>query len=106
MKYCHTKDDVPKNRHYAIITFGSIHIPGDERSRTNPGHGYPAHDEHTAQYQAFDNQTEWESEINKIARANTTSHHKEDFVALVVDPAIVTTQVVIKTAVVQLNEAL
>jgi hypothetical protein len=27
----------------------SIHHEGDERSRTNPGHGYPAHTEYTVQ---------------------------------------------------------
>lgn len=26
---------------YAIIYESSVFIPGDERSRTNPGHGYP-----------------------------------------------------------------
>lgn len=28
---------------YAVIVKEKIHIEGDERSRTNPGHGYPAH---------------------------------------------------------------
>lgn len=28
---------------YAAFIEDSYHIPGDERSRTNPGHGYPAH---------------------------------------------------------------
>lgn len=35
---------------YAAIINSSYTIPGDERSRTNPGHGYP---EHTVQYQEF-----------------------------------------------------
>lgn len=26
---------------YLLIDSTTIHIPGDERSRTNPGHGYP-----------------------------------------------------------------
>lgn len=40
-------DHIPKERHYQIIVFKktSVHIPGDERSRTNPGHGYPEHTE-------------------------------------------------------------
>ena len=29
---------------YAIVLKNSYSVPGDERSRTNPGHGYPAHD--------------------------------------------------------------
>jgi hypothetical protein len=28
---------------YAVTYENSITIPGDERSRTNPGHGYPEH---------------------------------------------------------------
>ena len=35
---------------YAAIINSSYTVPGDERSRTNPGHGYP---EHTVQYQEF-----------------------------------------------------
>lgn len=30
---------------YAALVSKSVSIPGDERSRTNPGHGYPAHTE-------------------------------------------------------------
>lgn len=29
---------------YAVFVKSRYHVPGDERSRTNPGHGYPAHD--------------------------------------------------------------
>lgn len=29
---------------YAALVESSYHVDGDERSRTNPGHGYPAHD--------------------------------------------------------------
>lgn len=28
-------------------------VPGDERSRIAPGHGYPEHTEHYATYEAF-----------------------------------------------------
>ena len=38
--------EIPSGKHFAILIFksSSVHVPGDERSRTNPGHGYPAHD--------------------------------------------------------------
>jgi hypothetical protein len=38
--------DVPTGEHYLVVVFGTetVHIPGDERSRTSPGHGYPADD--------------------------------------------------------------
>jgi|APSaa5957512535_1039671.scaffolds.fasta_scaffold123738_2 hypothetical protein len=40
-----TPDDIPEGPHFAVLVYktDSQHIPGDERSRTNPGHGYPAH---------------------------------------------------------------
>jgi hypothetical protein len=39
--------DVPDVPHYAVIIYSttSVYVPGDERSRTNPGHGYPEHTE-------------------------------------------------------------
>ena len=92
-RYCHSKTDVPKTKHYAILTFGSITIPGDERSRTAPGHGYPEHSESTAEYIAFDNREEWETEIASMSGKFFQSH---DFVALVVEPAKITTEIKVK----------
>lgn len=39
--------EYPKDTKYLLIVFGSygIYHEGDERSRTNPGHGYPAYTE-------------------------------------------------------------
>lgn len=39
--------DVPDVPHYVVLIYSttSIYVPGDERSRTNPGHGYPEHTE-------------------------------------------------------------
>ena len=39
--------DVPDAPHYAVLIYSttSVFVPGDERSRTNPGHGYPEHTE-------------------------------------------------------------
>jgi len=49
---------------FVIIVFETetIHIPGDERSRTHPGHGYPAHDRtvRTPKIYFFKEKTEWE----------------------------------------------
>jgi hypothetical protein len=36
-----TKEE--KTPKFIVVTEGSVHIPGDKRSETNPGHGYPAH---------------------------------------------------------------
>lgn len=41
-------EDIPSGTHFAVIIYGkrSVWVPGDERSRTNPGHGYPEHTDH------------------------------------------------------------
>ena len=47
---------------YAALVKSSYHVPGDERSRTNPGHGYPAHDvEYTnvVEFKNYQEMTEW-----------------------------------------------
>lgn len=48
---------IPEGEHWAVIIHKtqSLFIPGDERSRTNPGHGYPEHTEtvETMQYFPF-----------------------------------------------------
>jgi hypothetical protein len=45
-KQIKASDDLPTGEHFAIVIFfqTSVHVPGDERSRTHPGHGYPEHD--------------------------------------------------------------
>ena len=43
---------------YLLIEKESIYIPGDERSRTNPGHGYPAHTQEVERTKLFDTEAE------------------------------------------------
>lgn len=93
MKYCYSTSDVPKVKHYVILEFNSIFIPGDERSRTNPGHGYPEHTETTANYIVYTDKAEWEKEVVKRTERNQTAYSKTDFVALVVSPANIKVQV-------------
>lgn len=88
--YCHTSSDVPKTEHFAIVIFSSIWIEGDERSRTHPGHGYPAHSESKAEYRAFTDRTEWEREVERYAE------RKDNYVAMIVKPATVETKVQVK----------
>jgi len=57
-------------RMYVIIEFGSVYIPGDERSRTNPGHGYPSHSESKIDFVKFSCREDWESEIAKRLAKN------------------------------------
>lgn len=64
------KDDVPKGHHYAIIIYksDSVYIPGDERSRTNPGHGYPARTETIESFEHYvtEDKAEWESYVKAL----------------------------------------
>jgi len=93
-KYCYTKKDVPTTKHYAILTFSTYTVPGDERSRTNPGHGYPAHTESTAEYVAYTDRDEWEAEVSRLTLDR--SYGQTDFVAMVVGPVNVTTKVAVE----------
>jgi len=66
------KNDIPNGPHYAIMVIDmvSVHIPGDERSRTNPGHGYPESTEYydNITYYAFpeDQKSKWEVKIQEL----------------------------------------
>jgi len=73
------KSEFPKEHHLAIIIFDSIHIEGDERSRTNPGHGYPAHDVSCIRYHwwKLEHREYWEADILSMMTVV-----KKDFVAL------------------------
>jgi hypothetical protein len=82
---------VPEQPHYAIITVLSIYTPGDERSRTNPGHGYPAGTDTYLEYKAFTDRDEWEGRIELLMRAGTS------FRAITATPAKVSTKVTVTT---------
>lgn len=43
---------------YLLIDSTSVYIPGDERSRTNPGHGYPERTETYPVLKWFDTEKE------------------------------------------------
>lgn len=79
--------DIPEEQHWAIITTSQIHHEGDERSRTNPGHGYPAYSETVISYQAFDDEHEWKHEIGQLET------RKAAYRAMKVFPANVSTSV-------------
>lgn len=74
VKRVRSKDDVPKGHHYAVIIYksNSVFIPGDERSRTHPGHGYP---ERYETYESFEHyvsqdKEEWEAFVKACYSSN------------------------------------
>jgi len=90
MKWCHSIDEIPKEPHYAILEQRSINIPGDERSRTNPGHGYPASTEEVWDYIVFNDSAEWEAGVKTRAESRFGS---KNFVAISATPASIRTTV-------------
>lgn len=75
--------NIPTGPHWAIVSTTSVTIPGDERSRTNPGHGYPESTETFITYQAFTSQAEWEREVERL----TMQKYGTQFRAIKVEPA-------------------
>ncbi len=65
MNYVSDKNNIPTIPHFAALVFESITIPGDERSRTNPGHGYPEHTESIVKYITFTGRPEMEKWVNE-----------------------------------------
>lgn len=52
-KFISDPKDIPDVEHWAIMEHDGVFIPGDERSQTNPGHGYPAHTKNYISYQLY-----------------------------------------------------
>lgn len=63
-----TKDQIMAKDHYAIVTNVTTYHEGDERSRTNPGHGYPAHTTTESVYIPFETSDELLDEIRTNKR--------------------------------------
>ncbi len=89
---CESVTDIPPESHWAILDFSSISIPGDERSRTNPGHGYPAHSKTTICYTAYLSKESWEAEIQKRMTADRR-FQRDDWKAIVVQVPVIRTKV-------------
>jgi hypothetical protein len=90
-KFPTTPDDIPLGEHWAIITGSSIFVPGDQRSREAPGHGYPEHIESYLQYEAFLNADDFKSEVTRL-----TEKGDRNFRAVHVLPVVITHLVEVK----------
>lgn len=80
MKTITKAEDMFRGKHFVILEFSSYHVPGDERSKQHPGHGYHAHDVAYTRYRATQDKQEWENEIAKQTLA------RMPFVAFVAGP--------------------
>lgn len=82
--------ELPQEAFFAILTEQSVTIPGDERSRTNPGHGYP---EHTVSYwsmERFPDQKSWTTEVERLTKKK---NWQPNFMPVKIIPASVQTNV-------------
>jgi hypothetical protein len=69
-KYPVAVSDLPSKKYFAILQTTSVYIPGDERSRTNPGHGYPGGTETHWSIMTFETREEWVKEIQDLTKDN------------------------------------
>lgn len=90
--YCINVSDIPTCKHWVIVLFDTIHIPGDQRSIQSPGHGYPAHSEITLKYVAFKDHESWKGAIEYL------TVEKQKFRAFEAHPAIITSTLIISVA--------
>lgn len=65
MMYVNSVGDIPEGEHWIALRNQSVHIPGDERSRTHPGHGYPAHTDNYLSMIVFENKEAMEEWVRK-----------------------------------------
>ncbi len=88
--YVNQPSDLPAGEHHVILKFGSVFIPGDERSHTNPGHGYPEHTETTLSCASYPSREAWLAEIERLTAQR---YGGKDWVAAVMRVPAVTTSV-------------
>jgi len=87
--YASTIEKVPDEPHWAIIKTNSTHVPGDARSVSNPGHGYPAHTVNSINYEVYLTQEGWQDAIQRLE----DSSYPENYKALYVRTATVSSTV-------------
>lgn len=68
---------------YGVIIERSIHHEGDERSRTHPGHGYPAYTETVKEFKEFKDEAEFRVWIE---RQESRNYSRENYRAIAFKP--------------------
>lgn len=82
-------NELPSEPYLAILQEDHVYVPGDERSRTNPGHGYEEHTVDAWSMMVFQDETAWKQEIEQLTK------RRVKFQAVRIVPAKVETKVVI-----------
>lgn len=93
MNYIHDKSNMPASPHFAALVFECITIPGDERSRTNPGHGYPEHTESVVNYIKFADRSEMEK---WVASQELSTYRRDNYIVAEIKPLTVRLQATVE----------
>ena len=76
MKYIDSETEILNTPHFAALVFEFVMIPGDERSRSNPGHGYPEHSESVVKYIEFCSRKDMESWVKSEEKYHTRANYR------------------------------
>lgn len=66
---------VPAGEHWAVVRLVRVTIPGDERSRQAPGHGYPEHTEEYSAYEPCKDRADMEARLSRSAPGEARGIH-------------------------------
>ncbi len=80
------------NEQFAVIIRRTEYHEGDERSRTHPGHGYPAHTTEFQEFKAFKDENEFRKWVEFQEKRGSG---KESYQAIKYVPLLISTSVTI-----------
>ena len=89
-RFAKTVKELPTDSRYMILTERSTYIEGDERSRLNPGHGYPAYTEQSWDVEIFENV---DMLIRDIEQREKSSYSRTNYMVFEVKPVKITKKV-------------
>lgn len=75
---------------YLIITERTIHHEGDERSRSHPGHGYPAYSEEVSVVEYIENRETFEARVMQLENG---TYSRQKYKAFKADPVVVSKKI-------------
>lgn len=81
----------PPQEVFAVVYKETIHVEGDERSRTHPGHGYPAHDIEHQVFKEFKDEDDFRKWVESEMKPRYGSPRK--FRAFRCSPIAISTEV-------------
>lgn len=84
-------EELLEEEFYAILFPENMTIPGDERSRTNPGHGYPEHTVDHWRIEQYASKEAWIKEIERLS--NQEGYYKTKFKAVIIKPFKIKTKI-------------